>query len=245
VSISRIFQTADLASGMQMDLDEGATHHLARVLRAATGDRITVFNGTGGEYTASIIAIHKKKITIEVGMFIPREVESPLNLTLAQGISRGEKMDYTIQKAVELGVKRIIPLITERCSVKLTAERREKRFAHWQSIVISACEQSGRNVVPVLDAPLSLAEWFGRARTVQGFVLAPRANEKLRDVKVIPNTEMALLIGSEGGLSEAEIDQSMRAGLTPLNLGPRILRTETAAVAALTALQCAFGDMAE
>jgi 16S rRNA (uracil1498-N3)-methyltransferase len=243
VPISRIYQAVPLHSSVTLELDTNAAHHLARVLRAAVGDSLTLFNGKGGEYAARITAIDKKKVMVEIGQQHPRDVESPLDLCLAQGISRGEKMDYTIQKAVELGVKKIIPLLTERCNVKLDIERREKRFNHWQAIVISACEQSGRTRLPQLLAPIPLHDWLASKPQGQGFVLAPTGSGKLNQFNLEAHSSVSLLIGPEGGLSEPEIRYAQAQGFAALSLGPRILRTETAAVAALTALQCYFGDM--
>jgi 16S rRNA (uracil1498-N3)-methyltransferase len=156
--MTRIFQSVPLAEHSLIELDESAHHHLAHVLRAKVGDEIIVFNGEGGEYTAIVQSITKKNITAQLNNFISRNAESALDLWLAQGISRGEKMDYTIQKAVELGVKKIIPLFTERCNVKLSEEKKQKRWQHWRSIIIHACEQSGRTSIPELVLPVDFAE---------------------------------------------------------------------------------------
>ncbi len=241
--ISRIFQAIPLAVNTQIILDNQASHHVARVLRAKVSDEVVIFNGEGGEFLGTITHIDKKNVTVSLTTFDAREAESTLHLTLAQGISRGEKMDYTIQKAVELGVNRIVPLLTERCNVKLDDERRQKRFQHWQSIVVSACEQSGRNRLPEILAPQALTTWLPTVQADQGFVLAPGAERSLQHFSLEKSAHIVLLIGPEGGLSQAEITQSQRYGFAPLALGPRILRTETAAVAALTALQCCFGDI--
>lgn len=243
MSISRIFQPIDLASGSVVHLDAQASHHLMTVLRSKLNDAVTIFNGQGGEYKSTIVQMTKKQVSLQINEYVEREIESPLDLYLAQGISRGEKMDYTIQKAVELGVKKIIPLLTERCTVKLDAERREKRFLHWQSIVISACEQSGRNHIPELLFPMTLENCLASVQADWRFVLSPIAISQLKEKPVKQNQRVLLMIGPEGGLSEAEVNLACRQGCQPLNLGPRILRTETAAVAAITALQCSFGDM--
>lgn len=242
--ITRIYQpTATISIGSNLRLDEKASHHLARVLRASVGECITLFNGQGGEYLSEIIAIDKKHVTVQIKKFISHDPESPLELYLAQGISRGEKMDYTIQKAVELGVKKIIPLLTERSTVKLDSERREKRWQHWQSIVISACEQSGRNKIPEILLPQSIENGLESTNADFCFVLAPKAPNKLADITIQANQRIVLLIGPEGGLTDQEIKYAESRNFIPLNLGPRILRTETAAVAAITVLQCYFGDM--
>jgi 16S rRNA (uracil1498-N3)-methyltransferase len=236
--MTRIFQAIPLSLHVTIELDSQGSHHVARVLRAKMGDALTVFNGEGGEYQGTIVRIDKKAVAVQL-----RDSESPLQLILAQGISRGEKMDYTIQKAVELGVSKIIPLLTERCNVKLDDERRQKRFQHWQSIVVSACEQSGRNKIPEIVMPQIFSAWLPTVEAEHCFVLAPTAEQTLKEYSVQKNAQVVLLIGPEGGLSQIEIAQSARHGFSPLMLGPRILRTETAAVAALAALQCCFGDL--
>ena len=240
---SRIYQPVSLSVDSELELDEAASHHLARVLRIQQGEMIRLFNGEGGEYTAKVVAIGKRKVTAHIQEFYDHNVESPLQLCLAQGISRGEKMDYTIQKAVELGVSHIFPLLTERCNVKLDDERKQKRTAHWQSIIQSACEQSGRNRIPTLAEPQTLTQWLHSTQPDYGFILAPKAPQKLHEFKVPATAKITLLIGPEGGLSDQEINQAVEKKFIPLSLGPRILRTETAAVAALTALQCFFGDL--
>jgi 16S rRNA (uracil1498-N3)-methyltransferase len=239
----RIFQSGKLTPHSSFTLDEAGSHHLARVLRVKIGDEIILFNGEGGEYPAVISEIDKKRVHVAIKDFNPRDTESALNLYLAQGISRGEKMDFTIQKAVELGVKKIFPLLTERCNVKLDEERREKRLQHWRSIVISACEQSGRNKIPELVAPQTLHEFIKNSSADFKFVLAPDAEKKLSLHTFNKNASVILLIGPEGGLSNQEIKQAEQAGFHGLNLGPRILRTETAAIAALAALQFYAGDL--
>ncbi len=241
--VTRVFQAVPLSENSEIILDAQASHHIARVLRAAINDSLTIFNGQGGEYSGIISQINKKNVTIKIGKYHSREAESPLTLYLAQGISRGEKMDYTIQKAVELGVSQIIPLITQRCNVRLDQERSEKRLQHWQSIIISACEQSGRNRVPEIVAPQTLVNWLPMVRADQCFVLSPYSQNKLAKVSLQKNQRIVLLVGPEGGLSEIEIQQAEQKGFLSLNLGPRILRTETAAVVGMTALQCYFGDM--
>ena len=239
--VSRIYQATPLALGMQQ-LDEKASHHLARVLRASVNDDLVIFNGEGGEYHAVINQINKKNVTVEIKKFIERQSESPVSISLAQGVARGEKMDFVIQKAVELGVSEIFPVITERCNVRLDQERSQKRLQHWQAVVISACEQSGRNRLPTIHAPQSLQSWLGSVAAEKKFVLSPHVNSKLEDADKKPAT-IAILIGPEGGLSEQEVQAAVSDGFAALNLGPRILRTETAAVTALSVLQFHFGDL--
>ena len=243
ISISRVFQPIPLQPNALIQLDEPASHHLARVLRATINDTLIIFNGDGGEYLGIITRIDKKNVMVQLQEYLTKKTESPLELYLAQGISRGEKMDYTIQKAVELGVKKILPLFTERSTVKLDKERREKKRQHWESIAISACEQSGRLCVPEIFMPQSLEKALVSLQADWYFVLSPTATHQLKKSPVQKTQRVVLLIGPEGGLSETEIDYVSQCGFLPLNLGPRILRTETAAVAAITALQCFFGDM--
>ena len=240
--VTRIYQSVPLTSGM-LQLDEKASHHLARVLRMAVAEEVILFNGDGGEYRAVIRTINKKNVTVEIVNFSKRHTESPVNLILAQGIARGEKMDFVIQKAVELGVSQLYPVITERCNVRLDQEREQKRLQHWQAIVISACEQSGRNTLPVLHAPQALDEWLQTITADRKFVLSPHVASKLDHAMQTP-ASVAILVGPEGGLSESEVTAATQQGFTTLNLGPRILRTETAALAALSVLQFQFGDFA-
>lgn len=241
----RIYQETPLSVGSVIDLDAQATHHVGRVMRLQTGEPVIIFNGSQpGEYLGVITHISKKNITVRLDEYCPRTVESPLNLILAQGIARGEKMDYIIQKAVELGVSQIIPLMTERSTVKLDAERQQKRLQHWQAIAISACEQSGRTSIPLIAIPQLLNNWLQKIETNNPlFVLSPHVKKKLAPAAYKKAAAMTVLIGPEGGLSEGEINAALQKGFIPLNLGPRILRTETATIAALTALQCFYGDL--
>lgn len=239
---TRIFQPCPLTAKNVIQLNEAASHHLTRVLRANMGDEIIIFNGEGGEYTATITQIEKKFVSVAIKEYSARSAESPLHICLAQGISRGEKMDYTIQKAVELGVKEIVPLFTERCNVKLDAERSVKRLQHWQAIAISACEQSGRNIIPQIYAPHTLSA-LTKFANYQGVILAPDAIHSLNGLALEKNCKIILLVGPEGGLSAQEIEQMRQQGYTSLQLGPRILRTETAALVAISALQYVAGDL--
>jgi 16S rRNA (uracil1498-N3)-methyltransferase len=224
-------------------LDKNASHHLANVLRAKVGENITLFNGQGGEYHATISAIHKKNVEVEIGEWNAGDVESPLTIHLAQGISRGEKMDFTIQKAVELGVNKIFPLFTERSNVKLDKERSEKKWEHWRSVISSACEQSGRNTIPELSPVKTLENALPAFDQTWRLVLSPHQGESLKTLPIQKNQKILLLIGPEGGLSESEINKAVQQGFHAVNLGPRVLRTETAGIVAITALQCLFGDM--
>ncbi|MDD5329627.1 MAG: 16S rRNA (uracil(1498)-N(3))-methyltransferase [Sulfuricella sp.] len=223
------------------ELPEPAAHHAARVLRLKEGDAVTVFNGQGGEGEARIAAIDKRGIDVEIIAWQDVERESPLRVVLAQAISAGEKMDFTLQKAVELGVQAIQPLASERSVVKLSGERAEKRVAHWQGVVVAACEQSGRNRVPEVASIRSLSDWLGQDQTDLRLMLSPDAQTGLRDLPR-PEGQVTLLIGPEGGFAPAESQMAQRQGFLPLRLGARILRTETAALAMLAAMQALWGD---
>ncbi len=242
MTVSRIYQSAVLNSGASLRLDEKASHHLGRVLRASVGEKLIIFNGQGGEYDALITHIDKKGVDVEIQGFRDRDLEPPIDIILAQGIARGEKMDFIIQKAVELGVRKIIPLITERCNVRLDNEREEKRLQHWQSVIISACEQSGRNRLPEVAAPVDWKQWLPKAKADVCFVLSPHVDDKLPALTLKPGMSVMVVIGPEGGLSEPEVAMARQQGFAPLNLGPRVLRTETAALAALAVLQVKYGD---
>lgn len=249
--IPRIYQPTPLRSGQVLDLDAQATVHLTKVLRLRVGDALVVFNGEedgegngeAGEYAARVSEVGRRTASIEIGEFVARSVESPLELVLLQGISRGERMDYTVQKAVELGVSRIVPVMTERTVVNLKGERQARRCEHWQSVVNSACEQSARNRVPVVSPILSFAEAIEGAAAESGLqlVLHHRAQTTLNSLPA-PQGPVSLLIGPEGGLSAQEIAAAQAAGFVPLCLGPRVLRTETAALAAMSVLQWQWGD---
>jgi 16S rRNA (uracil1498-N3)-methyltransferase len=239
--IPRIHHPAPLSGGARIELSDTAANHVARVLRLPAGAPLILFNGSGGEFAATLAAIDKRRVLVDVGSFQDEEREPPLPIWLAQGVSRGERMDYTIQKAVELGVSRIIPLFTEHCGVQLHGERLEKRVKHWQGVVIGACEQCGRNRIPQIDCPLTLTRWLQAPAEGLRLVLAPDAEHSLAQLPS-PVGPVTLLIGPEGGLSDQELALAKEAGYRGLRLGPRILRTETAAVAALAAVLGTWGD---
>lgn len=239
----RIFQQTKLSENSAIRLDEQASHHLARVLRVSVGDAIVLFNGDGGEYQAAITKIDKKGVDVHVGQFHSRDVESPIAICLAQGIARGEKMDFIVQKAVELGVHSVAPIITERCNVRLDQAREAKRTLHWRAVAVSACEQSGRNRIPEINTPLALRDWLQQVTAEFRFVLSPYATQSLSAITIPNNASIALLIGPEGGLSEQEIKLAVDHQFQPLKLGPRVLRTETASLAALSVLQFCCGDL--
>jgi 16S rRNA (uracil1498-N3)-methyltransferase len=244
VRIPRIYTDQPLRPGREVLLPEQAGEHVARVLRLERGHPLTLFNGDGREYDATLAALVKRAVTAEVTAARDADREAPLQLTLAQGIARGEKMDWILQKATELGVARIVPIMTERTEVKLDEERAERRLAHWHSVVAGACEQSGRNRLPEIELPQRLDRWLGALGETSALRLAllPNGDSTLRQLPQMDNGAI-VVIGPEGGLSETDIGMLTQSGFRGLRLGPRVLRTETAGVAALAALQALFGDL--
>ena len=241
MSLPRFFIPQKLALDALFLLPPGPARHAARVLRLSQGDSIQLFNGEGGVYAARIEQIRKDDVEVRVTAFDDNDCESPLQVQLAQGISSGERMDYTLQKAVELGVTAIQPLATRRSIVKLLGERADRRVAHWQGVVNSACEQSGRNRVPLVAQPLSIADWLAQRPTGRLLFLSPQANAKLADLPA-PQGLQILVAGPEGGFEAEEIASLESADAIAIRLGPRVLRTETAALAALAAMQMVWGD---
>lgn len=237
----RFYLDQTLAPGARFSLPPGPARHAAKALRLTPGDTVTLFNGRGGEYAARIERIHKDEVAVAIAGFTDVERESRLQVMLAQGISSGERMDYTLQKAVELGVAAIQPIAARRSVVKLAGERADKRVAHWQGVVASACEQCGRNRVPEVTTPLPLADWLGRRSPGRLLFLSPLAEARLADLPVPGGTDW-LVAGPEGGFEADEIAALNAAGAVPVRLGPRVLRTETAALAALAAMQTLWGD---
>lgn len=253
----RVFVDVPLDTGRDLRLPDAAAAHVQRVLRLRPGAELTLFNGRGGEYVATLLRADRDACTLRVDAFDAVERESPLRITLAQGVSRGERMDVIVQKATELGVTRIQPLLTERSVVKLDADAAAKRRAHWQAIAASACEQCGRNRLPVVDAPLDYDRWLATLPPGAGIdtgaavsasrriVLAPGATQSLATLAraATPDTDWLLLIGPEGGLGATEVRDAQSRGFIATALGPRVLRTETAPLAALTTLQALCGDL--
>lgn len=242
MSTLRVYYDGDLKPNVSIRLGIKASHHVLRVLRIKTGGDLVIFNGKGSEYSAKLAAIDSKHAVVDVISKNNTETESPLQIELGQAISKGERMDYAIQKTVELGVASITPLLTERCNVKLTAKRLDNRLAHWHGVIIAACEQSGRCIIPELKTAQPLGAWLSTKREGLKFVCDPNANKNL---SALPKIEkrVTVLIGPEGGLSTEEIENAKNAGFIGFSLGPRILRTETAAVTAVALLQSHFGDL--
>lgn len=242
--IPRIFSPEPLSGRSEVELDEAASRHLVKVLRLRPGRPLVLFDGTGGEYRAELLETGRRA-RVRLGDFSAEDRESPLALTLAVGISRGDRFDWVVQKATELGVAQIQPLFTERCEVKLSGDRLQKKLGHWRQIAASACEQCRRNRLPVVAEPQKLAQYLERAESDLKLVLHHRAELDLRRLERARGAPASalLLVGPEGGLSETEIDAALARGFLPLRLGPRVLRTETAPLAALAVLQFQWGDL--
>lgn len=241
MNLPRFYCREVLSPGAHIDLPEPVARHAVRVLRLPPGAPMVLFDGRGGEYAAHIERIEKNRVVVVLGAWRDVERESSLNVTLVQAVQAGEKMDFTIQKAVELGVANIVPVDSRRSLIRLTGERAAKRIAHWQGVAASACEQCGRNQVPIVAPLEKLEHWLARpARPGLRLMLAPGAKHSLADLP--PVKDLQLLIGAEGGLDPQEMVVAQTAGFQPVRLGPRVLRTETAGLAALAALQALWGD---
>lgn len=245
--IPHIFQPGPLNIGEQVTLSDDAAGHIGRVLRMKPTQQVSLFNGEGGEYLCELEEVGKKAVTAKVISFDDHCAESPLKVHLGQGISRGDKMDFTIQKAVELGVTEITPIFSERCGVKLTGDRLEKKHQQWQKIAISAAEQSGRNIIPRVHPPIKLNQWLEQDTDEVKITLHPRAQYSIKTLAQSQQTKISsirFVVGPEGGFTDDEIAQTKQAEFIDIKLGPRILRTETAALTVLSALQLQLGDLA-
>ncbi|MFC4700325.1 16S rRNA (uracil(1498)-N(3))-methyltransferase [Glaciecola siphonariae] len=240
--IPRFFADQPLQADAEITLDSTLSHYIVTVLRLKEGAPLILFNGDGADYPSQIVHGHKKHTSVLVDAQISLHVESPLSLHLAQGVSKGDRMDFALQKSVELGVTEITPVITEYCNVKLSEERWLKKHEQWQKIIISACEQCQRNRLPVLHPTLSFSQFVGQQSKKKKLILAPGSESYLSGVGREPNGYI-LLVGPEGGFSEQEVYTASQVAYTPVNLGPRILRTETAALASISILQATHGDL--
>lgn len=238
--VSRFFLDAPLASGEQI-LEGDLAHYIGRVLRLGPGTPVQIFNGSGREWPGEVVEVSKRQVRLALGEAVAGLQESALHIHLGQALSRGERMDWAIQKAVELGVAEITPLFTERCEVRLQGERADKRQQHWQQIAVSACEQCGRSRVPTVHPPVALSEWLAGLQAELKLVLHHRTDQDLRSLPA-PAT-LGLLIGPEGGLSAGEIKQAEEGGFRAARFGPRVLRTETAPVVAISVAQHLWGDL--
>lgn len=238
--IPRLYLPVPLTQGETLSLPADQAAHVTSVLRLKAGAPVRVFDGAGHEHAAALEGTGRRT-AVRVGEALPALPESPLRLTLAQGIGRGERMDFVVQKATELGVTAIVPLLTARAVVRLDDERSARRLAHWQAVAVSACEQCGRAMVPTIATPVALADFLRQAPQGAGVLLEPTADAPL--ATLTPPGAVTVLIGPEGGLDTHEQAAACAAGYTPVRLGPRVLRTETAALAALTLLQARAGDL--
>ena len=237
----RVYSEQPLSVGGCLTLEEGPTRHLLQVLRLKPGAQITLFNGDGHDYTGEIISATKRAAEIQITAKGEAEPEPSIAISLGIGISKGERMDFAIQKSVELGVTAITPLITERCVVRLNQERMQKRLHHWRQVAISACEQSGRRLIPQFNATLGLQDWLCIEDNNQGLLLDHRSENTLLTLTQ-PEQGVRLLVGPEGGLSDAERQLALKHGFIGVRMGPRVLRTETAPLAAIAAIQTLWGD---
>lgn len=238
--ISRLYVTLPLTQNEQVELDDDNAHYVRTVLRLKKDDNLILFNGYGGEYACVLNEVSRKTVTAQVNAWHNRSIESSLHITLGLGISRGDRMDLAVQKAVELGVTQITPIVTERCVVQLKGEKQQQRLQHWQKIAQHAAEQSGRTVLPKLEELTTLPQWIGNQQGLKVF-LDPYADKSLAQLQPI-NCKVTLLTGPEGGFSTQERTIAKAAGFIPARMGARILRTETATIAALAAVQMLWGD---
>jgi 16S rRNA (uracil1498-N3)-methyltransferase len=238
--VSRLYVNAALNVGGRIELDDDATHYVRSVLRLKQDQNIVLFNGQGGEYVGRFSEVSRKHVRVEIETYSQRDVESPLQVNLGMGISRGDRMDWAVQKAVELGVAKLTPLLTERCVTKLTDDKKQQRLQHWQHIVQHAAEQSGRTRLPEMSDIIDISEWLSQQQGLRIF-LDPYAEHSLADLQP-ENQRVTLLSGPEGGFSESERQLAKAVGFIPVRMGARILRTETAVLSALTAVQTLWGD---
>lgn len=245
MSAHRLFVQQDLIPGQRIRIAGERAHYVGKVLRCRPGEQLQLFNGSGGEFTAHIDVISKSAVELVVGDALERNVESPLGVRLIQGVSRGDRMDTVVQKATELGVRRLSPLLAEFSVVRLDAERSDKKQRHWAAISQSACEQCGRNRPPQIDLPCRFDELLAEtpAADAARLILLPGATASLAGLNIAPR-DVELLIGPEGGFSSTEQERALAAGFRPVAVGPRVLRTETAAISVLTLIQAMWGDLA-
>ena len=240
--IPRVYSPQLISIGDEVQLESGPTRHLTSVLRMSVGQEVILFNGQGGEYRGQLIDAKKSFASVQINSFDETDRESPLSIHLGIGISSGERMDWIVQKATELGVTQITPLFTERCEVKLTGDRLSKKIRHWQQVAISACEQCQRNRLPTINPPIPIQNWLTNCSEELKLLMYHRSNKRLHDIAQ-QATSIALLVGPEGGFTDREIDEAMHQKFQPMALGPRVLRTETAPIAAISILQAQWGDL--
>ena len=239
--IPRFYEPTSLAEGQHHSLSDAVVQHVCKVLRMKAGDHIHLFDGNGREYSCIIEHADTRSASVKVRAISTINRQSPLNIHIGQSISRGERVDYVVQKATEMGMHAMTPLFTERCEVRLNSERQDKRIRHWQQVAISACEQSLRNTLPIINPAKQLNDWLNSVEADVKLVLHHHTQVPLSQMAT--PASIALLIGPEGGLTDAEITMAIDAGFQPVTLGPRVMRTETAPVAALSILQYLWGDL--
>ena len=238
----RLFLNQRIHLNKELKINQKKTHYLKHVLRLKKEEKITIFNGTGCEFIALIIQIKRSEITLKPVKKIHRNVESPLYIHLAQGISRNDRMDFVVQKSTELGIKRITPLLTEFSFVKLNTEAFIKKKEHWGKISQSACEQCGRNEIPLIENPMTIKSFFNNISNENSLLLLEPESKRTLEKTEKPKKGIDLLIGPEGGFSKKEIQSAREFGFSGISLGPRILRTETASLAAISIIQAKWGD---
>lgn len=238
--ISRIHTTESLQLSQTVTLENDRRHYLVQVLRLKEGDTVHVFNAQDGEFVGEIESVSKQAVAIKLTQPVENKTESPIVIHLGQALVSRDKMDLIIQKAVELGVHSVTPILTEHANVKLKSERLDKRLAHWQAVAVSACEQSGRLQVPTIHAPVSLNEWVNNNQSELKLILEPVAEKKWAVQQAVQS--VSILVGPEGGFSQQEIEVAMQRQFEAVRLGPRILRTETAAMSSIALIQYEFGD---
>ncbi|GAB3011105.1 16S rRNA (uracil(1498)-N(3))-methyltransferase [Bowmanella dokdonensis] len=241
--IPRFFHSQILIVDHEVQLEPDAANHAGNVLRLKEEHPVVLFNGDGNEYPATLCKVDKRQVWARVDAKLGISCESPLSIHLGQGVSKGDRMDFVLQKSVELGVTEITPLLTERCMVKLNPDRWQKKHEQWLKIIVGACEQCGRNTLPVLHPVANLADWTRQSTNALRLTLDPRAEKRIAELDKPAGRGIRLLIGPEGGLSEQELYQAGEHGFQSVLLGPRVLRTETAALTAIASLQSRFGDL--
>ena len=241
--VPRFYVPQPFAVGQEFTLPDTTFRHAVQVLRLSVGESLILFNGEGGEYLAQISNVSKRSASVQIDSFSAIDTESPVHLTLVQAVIKPDKMDFSLQKAVELGVNTIQPLITQRSVVRIGKEQVDKKLQHWEGIVVAACEQSGRTRMPTVQTPLTLERWLETPFVGTRIILAPGDFPRINALPADLPAPIALLIGPEGGFTDAEVETCVQAGVMPVSLGPRILRAETASSAALALLQHRFGDL--
>lgn len=239
--VPRIYQNVPLSAGPPISLDEESSKRLSQVLRLEKGHKLILFNGDGNEYPAHIVEIKRHHMQVQIETCLEKSMESSLKLHLGQVIAKGERMDYAIQKATELGISEITPLFSTRCEVHLKNNRQEKKLEHWQKVIINSCEQCGRNQLPQLNPAIELHPWLENLKTQTKLLLDHRSEASLKEVKL--SSEIALLVGPEGGLTFEEKNYALHHGFQAVQLGPRVFRSETAGLVAISVLQWLSGDL--